>query len=112
MCRLQRSRGRPSIVSAGPLPSFPPPIYTGGLTAHVASGRRNEYAMTAGLKTLAYADAIAGLLEAQRAGADEALFLDTQGHCSEATASNLFAWTANGARDAAGRVRRAAGHHA
>jgi len=85
---------RPTVViSAGPLPSFPPPIYTGGLSAHVASGRRNEYAMTAGLKTLAYTDAIAGLLEAQRAGADEALFLDTQGHCSEATASNLFAWT-------------------
>jgi branched-chain amino acid aminotransferase len=81
------------IVNAGPMPSFPPPIYTGGLSAHVASGRRNEYAMTAGLKTLAYVDAVAGLLEARRAGADEALFLDTEGHCSEATASNLFAWT-------------------
>ena len=46
--------------------------------------------MTAGLKTLAYTDAVAGLLEARRAGADEALFLDTEGHCSEATASNLF----------------------
>jgi branched-chain amino acid aminotransferase len=81
------------IISAGPMPSFPPPIYTGGLSAHIASGRRNEYAMTAGLKTLAYVDAVAGLLEARRAGADEALFLDTQGHCSEGTASNLFAWT-------------------
>ncbi len=49
--------------------------------------------MTAGLKTLAYVDAVAGLLEARRAGADEALFLDTEGHCSEATASNLFVWT-------------------
>ena len=49
--------------------------------------------MTAGLKTLAYVDAVAGLLEARRAGADEALFLDTEGHCSEATASNLFIWT-------------------
>jgi branched-chain amino acid aminotransferase len=49
--------------------------------------------MTAGLKTLAYVDSVAGLLEARRAGADEALFLDTEGHCSEATASNLFAWT-------------------
>jgi branched-chain amino acid aminotransferase len=88
------SQPRPTaIVSAGPMPSFPPPIYTGGLSAHVASGRRNEYAMTAGLKTLAYVDAVAGLLEARRAGADEALFLDTEGHCSEASASNLFAWT-------------------
>ena len=86
-------QSRPTVtISAGPLPIFPASIYTDGLTAHVASGRRNEFAMTAGLKTLAYVDAIAALFEAQRAGADEALFLDTQGHCSEATASNLFAW--------------------
>jgi branched-chain amino acid aminotransferase len=56
----------------------------------VVSCRRNEYAMTAGLKTLAYVDSVAGLLGARRAGADEALFLDTEGHCSEASASNLF----------------------
>lgn len=81
------------IITMSPMPSFPASIYDEGLTAHVASGRRNERAMTAGLKTLAYTDAIAGLLEARRAGGDEALFLDTEGHCSEATASNLFAWT-------------------
>ncbi len=81
------------IVTAGPVPSVPSSIYTAGLTVHVASGRRNEYAMTAGLKTLGYVDAVAGLLEARRAEAEEALFLDTQGHCSEATASNVFAWT-------------------
>jgi branched-chain amino acid aminotransferase len=49
--------------------------------------------MSAGLKTLAYTDAVLALLAAQRAGADEALFLDTEGHCSEATSSNLFIWT-------------------
>jgi branched-chain amino acid aminotransferase len=47
--------------------------------------------MTAGLKTLAYTDSVLALAEARRAGADEAIFLDTEGHCSEATASNLFA---------------------
>ena len=67
------------IVAVSPLPVFPAAIYDVGLTAHVASGRRNERAMTAGLKTLAYTDAVAGLLEARRAGADEALFLDTEG---------------------------------
>jgi branched-chain amino acid aminotransferase len=87
-------QSRPTVaISVGPLPLFPPSIYTDGLKAHIASGRRNEFAMTAGLKTLAYVDAVAALFEARRAGADEALFLDTQGHCSEATASNLFAWT-------------------
>ena len=57
----------------------------------MASGRRNEHAITAGLKTVAYTDAILALIEARRAGADEVLFLDTAGHCSEASASNLFA---------------------
>ena len=81
------------IVAINPMPAFPPQVYEKGLSAHVASGRRNERAMTAGLKTIAYTDSIAAFIEAQRAGADEALFLDTEGHCSEATASNLFAWT-------------------
>ena len=47
--------------------------------------------MTAGLKTLAYTDSVAAMIEATRAGADEVLFLDTAGHCSEASASNFFA---------------------
>ena len=79
------------IVAVNPLPAIPADVYDAGLAAHVASGRRNEHAMTRGLKTLAYTDAVAALIEAQRAGAGEALFLDTEGHCSEATASNLFA---------------------
>lgn len=81
------------IVVVNPLPVFPADVYDVGLTAHVASGRRNEHAMTAGLKTLAYADAVAALIEAARAGAQEALFLDTEAHCSEASSSNLFVWT-------------------
>jgi branched-chain amino acid aminotransferase len=81
------------VVSVGAMPAFPASTYERGLTAHVVPGRRNEYAMTAGLKTLAYTDAIAGLQEAQRVGADEALFLDTKDHCSEASASNVFLWT-------------------
>ena len=84
---------RPTVViTIGEVPSFPAAIYEQGLTAHVVSGRRNARAMTAGLKTLAYVDAVAGLIEAQHAGADEALFLDTDDHCSEASASNLFVW--------------------
>jgi branched-chain amino acid aminotransferase len=88
---------RPTVIIAvSPLPVFAAGIYDTGLTAHVASGRRNERAMTAGLKTLAYADAVAAWLEARRAGADEALFLDLEDHCSEATSSNLFVWTDSG----------------
>jgi branched-chain amino acid aminotransferase len=78
------------IVAVNPLPAFPAAVYETGLSAHVASGRRNEHAMTAGLKTLAFTDSVAALLEARRAHADEAILLDTAGHCSEATSSNLF----------------------
>lgn len=82
---------RPTVVVAlNPLPVFAPAVYSAGVTVHVASGRRNERAMTAGLKTIAYTDAVAAFIEAQRAGADDALFLDIEGHCSEATSSNLF----------------------
>ena len=79
------------VVTVAPLPPFGADVYEQGLHAHVASGRRNEHSMTAGLKTLAYTDSVAAMIEARRAVADEALFLDTAGHCSEATASNLFA---------------------
>jgi branched-chain amino acid aminotransferase len=81
------------VVAVAPLAPFAPSLYEDGLAAHVASGRRNERAMTAGLKTLSYTDATAALVEARRAGADEALFLDTRDRCSEAASSNLFVWT-------------------
>ena len=85
---------RPTLVIAvSSFPSFPASVYESGLSAHIASGRRNERAMTNGLKTAAYTDAVVAMIEAHRAGADEALFLDTESHCSEATSSNLFAWT-------------------
>ena len=79
------------VVTVAPPPAFGAAIYDAGLSAHVASGRRNEHSITAGLKTLAYTDSVAALIEARKAGADEVLFLDTAGHCSEASASNLFA---------------------
>jgi branched-chain amino acid aminotransferase len=78
------------VITVSPPPAFGA-IYEEGLAAHVPSGRRNEYSITAGLKTLAYTDSVAALIEARKVGADEALFLDTAGHCSEASASNLFA---------------------
>jgi branched-chain amino acid aminotransferase len=78
------------IVTVAPLPAFPARVYEEGLTAHVSAGRRNARSATCGLKTLSYTDAVVGLLEAQERGADEALFLDTDDHLSEASASNLF----------------------
>jgi branched-chain amino acid aminotransferase len=78
----------PMADVAGPAPA--------AVSLHVASGRRNERAMSAGLKTLAYTDGVLALIEAQRHGADDALFLDTEDHCSETTGANLFAAAGDG----------------
>jgi branched-chain amino acid aminotransferase len=78
------------VLLAQAVPHFAPAIYRTGLTVHIASGRRNEFAMTAGMKTLSYTDSVMALLEARAHGADEALLLDTQGHVSEGAASNVF----------------------
>lgn len=61
-----------------------------GVAAIMARGRRNERSETVGMKTLAYTESLVALAEARAAGADDAIFLDTQEHLAEATASNLF----------------------
>ena len=78
------------VVAVAPPPVFSPDLYTNGITVHIASGRRNERAMTAGLKTIAFTESVVALAEARTAGADDALFLDTEGHVSEGTSSNVF----------------------
>lgn len=78
------------VILVQPVPAFADAIYRVGLRVHTVSGRRNEFAMSAGLKTLAYTDSVMALIEARAHAADEALFLDTEGHVSEATASNVF----------------------
>lgn len=82
---------KPTVaVTTGPMPQFPADTYVRGVSAIIAAGRRNTRSMSMGLKTTAYVDSILAWLEAQHAGADEAIFLDEDDHCSEATASNLF----------------------
>src|SRR6185437_5705662 len=51
-----------------------------------APARRNEFAATTGVKTLAYVESVVAQAHARAAGADDAIFLDTAGHVSEATA--------------------------
>ena len=60
------------------------------ISVRTASGRRNERSMSTGIKTLSYTDGILALLEVSAKGAEDAIFLDTGGHVSEATASNVF----------------------
>jgi branched-subunit amino acid aminotransferase/4-amino-4-deoxychorismate lyase len=72
------------------MPAFPATLGTRGLSVHIASGRRNEYAPSAGLKTLSYTDTVLALAAARARGADDAVLLDTAGHLCEGTSSNLF----------------------
>jgi branched-chain amino acid aminotransferase len=67
------------------------PLYEKGIALHVAAGTRNEQSVTSGVKTLGYAEAVIAFNAAITAGFDEALFLDTEGHVSEATTANIFA---------------------
>lgn len=60
------------------------------ISVRTASGRRNEHAMSVGIKTLSYTDSVLAQLEAAAKGAEDAILLDTGGHVSEATASNVF----------------------
>jgi branched-chain amino acid aminotransferase len=78
------------VITADALPAFPAALHEHGLSALTASARRDERALTSGVKTLAYTEAIASLGRARDEGADEVIFLDTEDHVSEASASNIF----------------------
>ena len=78
------------VIAVNRLPAFHAALREHGLSALTAAARRCEHAATAGVKSLAYTEAIIALVQAHDAGADEAIFLDTEGHVSEASASNVF----------------------
>jgi branched-chain amino acid aminotransferase len=61
-----------------------------GVSGVVAGGRIDERASTTGLKHLGYLGAVLAQREADAAGADDALLLNTAGNLAEAAAANLF----------------------
>ncbi len=61
-----------------------------GITAQVVSIRRNESTPLAYIKSLNYLDNILGRMQADRAGAGEALFLNTNGFLTEGATANIF----------------------
>ncbi len=81
-----RGVGQPTVVLLAQGLSTPPM----SISLRTASGRRNERSMTAGIKTLSYTENIVAVMEATEAGAEDAVFLDTEGHVAEATSSNIF----------------------
>lgn len=82
---------RPRLVAT----AAPAPIPATPARLAIASVRRNDGSPAARLKTLAYLDNVLARREAQAAGADEAVMLNTRGQLACAAAANLF-WIANG----------------
>ena len=63
--------------------------YANGISVVTAATARDEFAPTTGIKTTAWLVHILRF-RSETAGAGDAMLLDTSGHISEATASNIF----------------------
>ena len=69
---------------------YPEQLYERGMSAILASARRNEHSVLSQVKSLNYLDNLLARAEAKETGADEAIMLNTAGMLAEASASNLF----------------------
>jgi branched-chain amino acid aminotransferase len=78
------------VVQAWPVPPTPAAHLQRGLHLVASRVRRDPENPLSALKTTSRADYVYARLEARTAGADDALFLTTDGFLSEATSANLF----------------------
>jgi branched-chain amino acid aminotransferase len=78
------------VVQAWPVPAPPVAHLEIGLHLVPSSVRRDPENPLNALKTTSRADYVYARVEARSAGADDALFLTTDGYLSEATSANLF----------------------
>jgi branched-chain amino acid aminotransferase len=83
---------RPSvIIIAATIALYPPEIYTRGLTVVTCATRRTSpSALNPAVKSLNYLNNVMARIEANLAGADEALMLNEAGNVAECTADNVF----------------------
>jgi branched-chain amino acid aminotransferase len=82
---------KPNIVIQGwRADPGPPEVLTHGLNLAISAVRRDPTSPLATVKTTSRADFVYAQLEAHRRGADDALFLTTEGHLAEATSASLF----------------------
>ena len=77
-------------VQAWSVPAPPAGHLERGLALVASAVRRDPESPLAALKTTSRADYVYARLEARRTGADDALFLTTDGYLSEATSANVF----------------------
>jgi branched-chain amino acid aminotransferase len=83
---------RPSvIIIVATIALYPAEIYAKGLTVVTCATRRtNPAALNPAVKSLNYLNNVMARIEANLAGADEALMLNEQGNVAECTADNVF----------------------
>jgi branched-chain amino acid aminotransferase len=83
---------RPSvIIIAATITLYPETMYQNGLTVvTVATRRTNPAALNPAVKSLNYLNNVMARIEANLAGADEALMLNDSGNVAECTADNVF----------------------
>ncbi len=78
------------VIQAWPYVATGPEMLEKGVRAVTSAIRRDPQSPLSGVKTTSRADYVFARLEADRAGADDAIFLTLDGAISEATAANLF----------------------
>ena len=83
------------LITAKPLLPYPEMLYLHGARATLTEIRRNPTSPLARIKSLNYLENLLMRKGTRARGADEALFLDTDGNLAEGAACNLF-WVKSG----------------
>jgi branched-chain amino acid aminotransferase len=79
------------IIIAATIALYPPEVYLKGLTVVTCATRRTgPSALNPAVKSLNYLNNVMARIEANLAGADEALMLNDAGNVAECTADNVF----------------------
>jgi branched-chain amino acid aminotransferase len=88
----RKCKDHPTIICiASTIQLYPKEMYEDGIKVITASIRRTSVqALPARVKSLNYLNNILAVMEANRAGAGEAIMLTQTGYVSEATADNIF----------------------
>jgi branched-chain amino acid aminotransferase len=83
---------RPSvIIITAQIALYPESVYRNGLTVVTCATRRtNPASLNPAVKSLNYLNNVMARIEANLAGADEALMLNDEGYVAECTADNVF----------------------
>ncbi len=77
-------------IEVRPFAGYPPGLYKRGMSLVTSAIPRNERSPLARVKSLSYLENVLARMEAQEAGADEALVLNTAGGVAGASAANVF----------------------